>query len=68
MLLADGLTNREIGERLYIRQATVAVHVRKVLSKLGVSNRIEATGLAIRLGLVPEETGAARYAGVGARR
>jgi DNA-binding CsgD family transcriptional regulator/tetratricopeptide (TPR) repeat protein len=60
-LLAEGLTNREIGERLYIRQATVAVHVRRVLAKLGVSNRIEATGMAIRLGLVPDEEGAGRY-------
>jgi DNA-binding CsgD family transcriptional regulator/tetratricopeptide (TPR) repeat protein len=68
MLLAEGLTNREIGERLFIRQATVAVHVRKVLSKLGVSNRIEATGLAIRLGLVPEEAVAPRFAGTAARR
>jgi DNA-binding CsgD family transcriptional regulator len=68
MLLAEGLTNREIGERLYIRQATVAVHVRKVLSKLGVSNRIEATGLAIRLGLVPEAAGVPRFAGAGGRR
>ncbi|HVM30390.1 MAG TPA: AAA family ATPase [Candidatus Limnocylindrales bacterium] len=61
LLLAQGLTNREIGERLYIRQATVAVHVRRVLAKLGVSNRIEATGMAIRLGLVPDEKDADRY-------
>ncbi|HWH36637.1 MAG TPA: AAA family ATPase [Candidatus Limnocylindrales bacterium] len=61
LLLAEGLTNREIGERLYIRQATVAVHVRRVLAKLGVSNRIEATGMAIRLGLVPEKAGSASY-------
>ncbi|CAN5595051.1 helix-turn-helix transcriptional regulator [soil metagenome] len=64
MLLAEGLTNREIGERLYIRQATVAVHVRRVLAKMGVSNRIEATGMAIRLGLVPQSQHEARYPAV----
>jgi DNA-binding NarL/FixJ family response regulator len=67
VLVAQGLTNREIGERLYIRQATVAVHVRRVLAKLGVSNRIEATGLAIRLGLVPTDSSDARYVGAGRR-
>jgi DNA-binding CsgD family transcriptional regulator len=65
LLLARGLTNREIGERLYIRQATVAVHVRRVLSKMGVSNRIEATGMAIRLGLIPDEQPSDRYTTAG---
>jgi hypothetical protein len=39
-----------------------------VLAKLGVSNRIEATGLAIRLGLVSRDAGAAHYAGAGGHR
>jgi DNA-binding CsgD family transcriptional regulator/tetratricopeptide (TPR) repeat protein len=53
LVLAQGRTNREIAERLFISERTVGVHVRNILAKLGVSGRVEATGLAIRLGLVP---------------
>ncbi len=63
LVLAQGRTNWEIAERLFISERTVAVHVRRILSKLGVSGRVEAAGLAIRLGLVPDDprvpTGAA---------
>ena len=55
LVLAQGRTNREIAERLFISERTVAVHVRRILSKLGVSGRVEAAGLAIRLGLVPDD-------------
>lgn len=61
-VLAEGRTNREIAERLFISERTVAVHVRRILAKLGVSGRVEAAGLAIRLGLVPDEPGSAGYA------
>jgi DNA-binding CsgD family transcriptional regulator len=50
-LIAEGRTNREIGERLFISQKTVGVHVGNILSKLGVSGRVEAAAVAIRLGL-----------------
>lgn len=50
-LIAEGRTNREIGERLFISQKTVGVHVGNILSKLGVSGRVEAATVAIRLGL-----------------
>jgi DNA-binding CsgD family transcriptional regulator/tetratricopeptide (TPR) repeat protein len=50
-LIAEGLTNREIGTRLYISEKTVGVHVGRVLSKLDVSGRVEAAAVAIRLGL-----------------
>lgn len=50
-LIAQGLTNREIGGRLYISEKTVGVHVGRVLSKLDVSGRVEAAAIAIRLGL-----------------
>ena len=50
-LVAQGRTNREIGERLFISQKTVGVHVGSILSKLGVSGRVEAATVSIRLGL-----------------
>ncbi|HEY8238379.1 MAG TPA: LuxR C-terminal-related transcriptional regulator [Candidatus Limnocylindrales bacterium] len=52
-LIAEGRTNREIGERLFISQKTVGVHVGNILSKLGASGRVEAAMVAIRLELVP---------------
>jgi DNA-binding CsgD family transcriptional regulator/tetratricopeptide (TPR) repeat protein len=55
LVLAEGRTNREIAERLFISERTVAVHVRRILSKMGVTGRTEAAGLAIRLGLVPAD-------------
>jgi ATP/maltotriose-dependent transcriptional regulator MalT len=50
-LVAQGRTNREIGEHLFISQKTVGVHVGNILSKLDVSGRVEAAAVAIRLGL-----------------
>ena len=49
-LISQGRTNREIGERLFISQKTVGVHVGNILAKLGVSGRVEAAAVAIRLG------------------
>ena len=51
-LIAEGRTNREIGERLFISQKTVGVHVGNILAKLGASGRVEAAMVAIRLELV----------------
>ena len=51
-LMADGLTNADIAERLVIGVATVKTHVSSVMTKLGVSTRTEATALAIRRGFV----------------
>jgi DNA-binding NarL/FixJ family response regulator len=47
-LIADGLTNREIGEQLYLAEKTVKHHVSDVLSKLGLTRRIEAAAFSIR--------------------
>jgi DNA-binding NarL/FixJ family response regulator len=47
-LLAEGLRNREIAERLVIGEATVKTHVRHVLEKLRFRNRAEAAAFAAR--------------------
>ena len=41
-LLAEGLSNRAIGERLYISTNTAANHVRSILIKTGAMNRTQA--------------------------
>jgi DNA-binding CsgD family transcriptional regulator/tetratricopeptide (TPR) repeat protein/KaiC/GvpD/RAD55 family RecA-like ATPase len=51
-LVATGLSNREIGERLSISGHTVANHVRSILRKTGAANRTEAAGYAHRHALV----------------
>ena len=53
-LVAQGRTNREIGEALFITDKTASVHVTHILGKLGVSSRVEAALLAARAGLVAE--------------
>ncbi len=72
--IVSGRTNREIGERLYISEKTVGVHVGNILAKLGVAGRVEAATVALRLGLVddlaqdskrPEPTGSGRMRGRG---
>jgi DNA-binding NarL/FixJ family response regulator len=50
-LLAIGLTNRQIGERLFISPKTAGVHVSNILGKLELDSRIQAATLAHRLGI-----------------
>jgi DNA-binding CsgD family transcriptional regulator len=50
-LIAAGQTNREIGGTLYMSPKTASAHVSRILSKLGVSGRVEAAAVAHRLGL-----------------
>jgi DNA-binding CsgD family transcriptional regulator len=52
-LVATGLTNRQIGERLFITEKTASHHVSNVLAKLGVRGRAEAAAEAVRLGITP---------------
>lgn len=47
-LIAEGLTNRQIGEQLYLSEKTVKHHVSDILAKLGVSRRVEAAAFALR--------------------
>jgi DNA-binding CsgD family transcriptional regulator/tetratricopeptide (TPR) repeat protein len=58
-LVAAGETNRSIGQALYISEKTVSVHISRILAKLDARGRVEAAGLALRLGLLEEETEAA---------
>ncbi|QWF77083.1 HTH-type transcriptional regulator MalT [Amycolatopsis sp. CA-230715] len=51
-LVADGLGNADIGERLFISAKTASVHVSNILGKLAVANRVEAAAQARRLGLL----------------
>jgi DNA-binding NarL/FixJ family response regulator len=48
-LMAEGLRNREIGERLFVSEATVKTHVRHLLDKLRLRNRAEAAAFAARV-------------------
>lgn len=51
VLLSQGLSNRDIAERLVVVEATVKKHVHGVLQKLGVSDRTQAALLAVRAGI-----------------
>ena len=51
-LVAEGLTNREIGARLFISEKTASVHLSNVMTKLNVSSRTEAVTVAHRRGLL----------------
>ena len=53
-LIRQGLTNREIGERLFISAKTAEHHVGRVLTKLGVKSRAEAAAVAISASAGPE--------------
>ena len=51
-LIAEGLTNQEIGSRLYLSPNTVKVHAHNIYGKLGVNNRTQAGVRAIDLGIL----------------
>jgi ATP/maltotriose-dependent transcriptional regulator MalT len=51
-LVAQGLTNKEIADDLFISAKTASVHVSRILMKLGVASRTEAAGVAFKHGLV----------------
>jgi len=50
--IVEGMTNREIAEKLIVSRSTVKFHVSSILAKLNVTSRTEATTLAIRSGLI----------------
>ena len=51
-LIAEGLSNPEIGERLFISSSTVKTYVKSLLDKLGVNDRAAAVAEAMRRGLI----------------
>lgn len=53
-LIAEGKTNREIAETLYLSEKTVRNYVSMILSKLGLANRAEAAAYAVRQNMVRE--------------
>jgi ATP/maltotriose-dependent transcriptional regulator MalT len=52
-LIATGLSNREIGERLFVSENTVKTHSSRLFEKLGVNRRVQAVVRARELGLTP---------------
>ena len=54
-LLADGLSNAAIGERLVVSVHTVRNHVANLASKLGAHSRLEVLSIAMRRGLLPDK-------------
>lgn len=51
-LVAEGLSNRDVGERMDVSEQTVRNHLQSAFRKLGVSSRIEALIVCVRAGLV----------------
>lgn len=50
--VADGRTNREVGQRLFISEGTVKVHLKHIAEKLGASDRTQAVAIAVRRGII----------------
>ncbi|CAM5323027.1 DNA-binding response regulator [Streptomyces avidinii] len=68
VLLACGLSNGEIGTRTHLSLGTIKDHVRSILSKLGVPNRLQAAVLADRAGLMAPQLATALHTTAAGRR
>lgn len=55
-LVSEGKTNKEIAAILFLSENTVKIHLRNILDKLHLQNRIQVAVYAVRQGLVDEET------------
>jgi DNA-binding NarL/FixJ family response regulator len=54
-LLTQGMTNKEIGHELHLAENTVKNHLKNILEKLQVENRVQAAAFALKRGIVREE-------------
>lgn len=52
-LIAQGLSNREIGEKLFVSENTVKTHSSRLFEKIGVNRRMQAVSRGKELGLIP---------------
>jgi DNA-binding CsgD family transcriptional regulator len=52
-LIAEGLSNREIGERLFVSENTVKTHSSRIFEKMQVNRRVQAVQKGKVLGLIP---------------
>lgn len=52
-LIAEGLSNREIGERLFVSENTVKTHSSRLFDKMSVNRRVQAVQKGKELGLIP---------------
>jgi DNA-binding NarL/FixJ family response regulator len=50
--VASGNRNRDIGERLFISEETVKVHIKHIMDKLGAKDRTQAIAIAVRRGII----------------
>jgi DNA-binding NarL/FixJ family response regulator len=50
--IAEGNRNRDIGEKLFITEETVKVHIKHIMDKLGASDRTQAVAIGIRRGFI----------------
>ena len=50
--IAEGNRNRDIGEKLFITEETVKVHIKNIMGKLGANDRTQAVAIAIRRGII----------------
>lgn len=51
-LIAEGHRNRDIGEKLFIAEGTVKVHIQHIMAKLGANDRTQAITIAVRRGII----------------
>ena len=52
-LVARGMSNKEIGAKLFVSEATIKFHLKNIYAKLGASDRTEAALMASRKGIIP---------------
>jgi DNA-binding NarL/FixJ family response regulator len=52
-MAAEGLSNRQIGERLYLSHRTVASHLYRIFPKLGITSRAQLTAMSLDLPALP---------------